>query len=94
MNSESFTSSSAAIAVRNDRGGAIGNPRQRIIEQRGVVDWYTYWLQDTCTASAETCARWKTLRAQRDAAAMKPRPPRLRWSAVPVTETAADVGEP
>jgi len=63
----------------------LQNPMQRIVEQQGVVDWFSFWLLDRCPALAETCARWATLRQQRDAASRVARPPRLRWSATPVS---------
>ena len=65
----------------------LQNPLQRLASEQGAVDWFNFWLndrEDGDLAKADQYARWRELRAQRDAAQKLPRPARLKWTATPV----------
>ena len=53
-----------------DGSHILVKPWERLTSQQGVVDWWRFWLQDhqdPDPAKAEQYARWRQLRAQRDA---------------------------
>ncbi|MGQ0835348.1 MAG: hypothetical protein ACT4O5_10590 [Gammaproteobacteria bacterium] len=78
----------------------VQNPAQVFATQQSTVDWFDFWLNDqervqplpdaseTAESLAQQYLRWRRLREQRDAMLKELRPPRLRWTADPVEESA------
>jgi hypothetical protein len=76
----------------------LQNPRQVLASAGGALDWFDFWLNgheraDPHTIAGETkkdlveqYARWRKLRQLHEADLKQPRPPRLKWTATPITE--------
>lgn len=83
-------------------GHDIFPARKRMFAIQMLVDWYRYWLKDearsdlvgwngeTRESLSQQYERWKVLRGEKEALLKKPRPPLLRWTAMPVETGAVD----
>ncbi len=57
---------------KSDHGGT--RPQDRLVSMQGTVDWYQFWLmgvEDPDPAKTTQYARWRTMRAQREASLQK-----------------------
>jgi len=69
------------VIVFPEEAHLFWQPRHRLIMESRNVEWFRFWLQDyedRDPAKADQYARWRKLRAERDAARVTPDGPSLR----------------